>query len=209
MGFWSSLVSTLLGVGASLVAWYIIKSIKPRICISEQIEKTFSPTANKEGATYRIYVKNLSKTYKVYDVILQGRLIIKGLEEAARTYIIKVGAGATTYIDTNKETEKGKAFTVTIPNPKGKLSRLYARYHEGKEKVPFTIEDAWNINPDLDILLEISVMCTHGFSGTREVFIQQYHAKRMGLCRSYPCRGNRVTRSKQKKARNLVCSLNP
>lgn len=39
MGFWSSLVSTLLGVGASLVAWYIIKSIKPRICISEQIEK--------------------------------------------------------------------------------------------------------------------------------------------------------------------------
>lgn len=50
MGFWSSLVSTLLGVGASLVAWYIIKSIKPRICISEQIEKTFSPTANKEGA---------------------------------------------------------------------------------------------------------------------------------------------------------------
>lgn len=138
MGFWSSLVSTLLGVGASLVAWYIIKSIKPRICISEQIEKTFSPTANKEGATYRIYVKNLSKTYKVYDVILQGRLIIKGLEEAARTYIIKVGAGATTYIDTNKETEKGKAFTVTIPNPKGKLSRLYARYHEGKEKVPFT-----------------------------------------------------------------------
>ena len=27
MGFWSSLVSTLLGVGASLVAWYIIKSI--------------------------------------------------------------------------------------------------------------------------------------------------------------------------------------
>lgn len=74
----------------------------------------------------------------MYDVILQGRLIIKGLEEAARTYIIKVGAGATTYIDTNKETEKGKAFTVTIPNPKGKLSRLYARYHEGKEKVPFT-----------------------------------------------------------------------
>lgn len=180
MGFWSSLVSTLLGVGASLVAWYIIKSIKPRICISEQIEKTFSPTANKEGATYRIYVKNLSKTYKVYDVILQGRLIIKGLEEAARTYIIKVGAGATTYIDTNKETEKGKAFTVIIPDPKGKLSRLYARYHEGKEKVPFTIEDAWNINPDLDILLEISVMCTHGFSGTREVFIQQYHAKKDG-----------------------------
>ena len=209
MGFWSSLVSTLLGVGASLVAWYIIKSIKPRICISEQIEKTFSPTANKEGATYRIYVKNLSKTYKVYDVILQGRLIIKGLEEAARTYIIKVGAGATTYIDTNKETEKGKAFTVTIPNPKGKLSRLYARYHEGKEKVPFTIEDAWNINPDLDILLEISVMCTHGFSGTREVLFNNIMQKRMGLCRSYPCRGNRVTRSKQKKARNLVCSLNP
>ena len=60
MGFWSSLVSTLLGVGASLVAWYIIKSIKPRICISEQIEKTFSPTANKEGATYRISLsKNL------------------------------------------------------------------------------------------------------------------------------------------------------
>lgn len=93
MGFWSSLVSTLLGVGASLVAWYIIKSIKPRICISEQIEKTFSPTANKEGATYRIYVKNLSKTYKVYDVILQGRLIIKGLEEAARTYIIRSEQG--------------------------------------------------------------------------------------------------------------------
>lgn len=44
----------------------------------------------------------------------------------------------------------------------------------------FTIEDAWNINPDLDILLEISVMCTHGFSGTREVFIQQYHAKKDG-----------------------------
>ena len=125
--------------------------------------------------------KGAMKTSKKWrKPLFRQPVIIKGLEEAARTYIIKVGAGATTYIDTNKETEKGKAFTVIIPNPKGKLSRLYARYHEGKEKVPFTIEDAWNINPDLDILLEISVMCTHGFSGTREVFIQQYHAKKDG-----------------------------
>ena len=49
MGFWSSLVSTLLGVGASLVAWYIIKSIKPRICISEQIEKSLLSYRKQRG----------------------------------------------------------------------------------------------------------------------------------------------------------------
>lgn len=187
MGFWSTLVSTLLGVAASLAAWYIIKSIKPRISISQEIEKTFFTSGQKEDVTYRIYVKNRSKKYKVYDVILQGRLIVKGLEKQepnlARIYIIKVGTGATTYIGTSHENEKGKAFTVTIPTPKGekgKLSRLYASYHNGEERAPFTIEDAFNISPDLDILLEISVMCCHGFSGTREVFIQQYHAKKDG-----------------------------
>lgn len=186
MGFWSTFVSTLLGVVASLVAWYIIKSIKPRISISEEIEKTFFSTANHGDATYRIYVKNLSKKYNVYDVILQGRLIVKGLEKhdpnLARTYIIKVGTGATTYIGTNKENDKGKPFTITIPAPKGakgkgKLRCLYASYHSGAAKTSFSIEDAFQISPDLDILLEVSIMCSHGFSGTREVFIQRYHAK--------------------------------
>lgn len=105
---------------ASLLAWYLIKMIRPKIEISENIEKSTFVIAEDIDAIYRIYVRNRCRQ-NVYDVTLHGRLIIKGLDYdnpgVSRTFIVKIGASSTPGIPpTKKLTIKASLLQLKYPS---------------------------------------------------------------------------------------------
>lgn len=177
------LLSFFLGILASLIAWFVVTNlIKPKMKISSEIEKGKAFVENNKYI-YRIKVFNKNYFYKVFDVGLTGRVMIKGLDsknpENIKSFLIKVGNGSTPYIKPYKKcSDNIKQLVIKTPyskkSEKGQLKSLYCRYHNINNIDDFGIEEVFDIDSSLKIELEVTVTCTHNFSGARSIFVQKY-----------------------------------
>lgn len=176
-------VNFLLGILASFIAWLVIGVvIKPRISLSNKIKK--KAALIEEGFIYSIDVINNSYFFNVYDITLRGRLMVKGLSKNnlndSRSFIIKVGSGSSPYISAKRKNNNQKSFVIKIHNSAhgvnsgdiGQLLKLYNSQNTDMQIRKIFIEEALLIKQSAS--LEISVICTHAFSGARKVVSKIY-----------------------------------
>lgn len=177
------LLAFLLGIGASFIAWLLVAQIiKPHISLSNEIEMEH-PVVENKPYIYRIKVINRNWFFKVFDVSLYGKVKIRGLNKQKpndiKSFLLKVGNGVTPYINPyHGNPENIKALVVKVPfsgkTQRGQLKKLYRDNHN--EYVPdyFGLAEVFDISKELDIEIEISVICTHIFSGARSITTKIY-----------------------------------
>lgn len=176
----SELILTFIfGIVASVLAWFLVAQIiRPHIKLPKKIEKSI-PTISDTPFIYRIKVKNLSLIWKVYDVNIFGRVKIRGLNkdnpEAIKTFSVRIGQnGQTPYISPYRGNKDNiKSLVIKVPN-NSDLLKLYCENNNIFNVKHFSIEDVFKISDKLDIELEISLICTHNFSGARKLTTRTY-----------------------------------
>ncbi|MBQ9039020.1 MAG: hypothetical protein IJ119_05980 [Clostridia bacterium] len=178
-----TMLGFFLGIVASFIAWLLVAQvIKPHVVLSKTIEKGTAYVENSRSI-YRVHVTNQNWFFKVFDVQLYGKIMIKGLnrndEKDIKSFSLIIGRGTTPYINPYRgNPENIKAFVIKVPLSKssqmGQLKKLYCRYHELKNVDYFGLSEVFDISENLDITLEISVITTHFFSGARNIVIQRY-----------------------------------
>ena len=178
----SELISFIAGIVASFIAWLLVaQMIRPHIELSDKIEKGKTYV---EGAPYiyRIKVKNKNWFFKVFDVNVYGKVKIGGLNPQklndVKSFLLNVGNGVTPYIDPYRgNPDHVKALAVKVPcsgkAKKGQLKRLYCRYHKAAPDY-LGLAEVFDISEELDIEVEISLICTHIFSGARSITTKIY-----------------------------------
>ena len=193
------LVAFISGIVASFFAWFMISFLfKPRLKIDKHIYKFRS--IDYEGSyVYKVKVINKSRFFSVYDVNLAARVYIYGLipdnPDEYRIYVINAGVKTTPYIASKREknklfTKNERYFVIKPPfgedleKKKGKLRRLYNRYHE---KTPcdgiFTLEDVFHIVEEQQhrTKIEFSVTATSSFSASRAFVTKEFHLTNIEL----------------------------
>lgn len=180
----SQLISFSLGVVASFIAWFILSRIlKPKLIISNKISKlpTIRDDARDVPYQYRIKVANKSR-YNVYDVTTQGRIVISGLvngyPDMPRRFKVYIGNVAYLPPTNKKNNEDGCQFIIALQKKEdflnSTLGKLYSeKFNLDKKKdKKLLLEDILSLGKEA--YLDVSVICTHEFSGARRAFNQKY-----------------------------------
>lgn len=183
MEFIVEILSFVAGIIASFIAWLLVAQIiRPHIELSEKIEKGKTYVEEKPSI-YRVKVKNKNWYWKVFDVNVFGKVKIRGLDkerpEDIKSFYLKVGCGTTPYISPYRgNTDNIKSLVIRVPKSgkteKGQLKTLYCRYHKVKNVDNFGLSEIFDISDELDIEIEISLICTHIFSGARSITTRTY-----------------------------------
>lgn len=177
------ILSFLAGIVASFIAWLLVAQIiRPHIELSEKIEKK-KTYVEKQPYIYRVKVKNKNWYWKVFDVNVYGRVKIRGLNterpDDIKSFLLKVGNEITPYINPYRgNSDNIKGLVVKVPNSgksqNGQLKKIYSRYHNAKTIDYLGLSEVFDICDELDIEVEISLICTHIFSGARSITSKTY-----------------------------------
>ena len=141
------------------------------------------PLVENKPCIYRIKVTNRSLLFKVFDVNLYGKVKIRGLNPQKpndiKSFLLKVGNGVTPYINPyHGNPENIKALVIKVPfsgkTQRGQLKKLYRENHNGYAPDYLGLMEVFDISKELDIEIEISVICTHIFSGARSITTKVY-----------------------------------
>lgn len=175
--------SFIAGVIASFIAWLLVAQIiRPHIELSDKIEKEKTYVENRPYI-YRVKVKNKNWCYKVFDVNVYGKVKIRGLNPERpndiKSFLLKVGNGIIPYINPyHIKSDNIKGLVIKVPNSgksqKGQLKKLYCQYHKIKTIDYLGLSEVFDIYDKFDIEVEISLICTHIFSGARSIIIKTY-----------------------------------
>lgn len=177
---WSDLLTFFSGVLASFLAWLLVTQvIRPRIELPQTIERGQALVQGRH-TVYRLKVKNRNWFFGVFDIALYGRIRICGLDEqrpqTAKTFLVSVGNKESPYIRAwHGKDENIKSFVIRVPQ-KGQLKKLYMTHHAGHAPAPFVLDDVFSIAPEYKIELEVSLICTHAFTGARSIATKVYTA---------------------------------
>ena len=179
----NEIISFIAGIVASFIAWLLVAQlIRPHIELSDKIEKGKTYV---EGSPYiyRLKVKNKNWFFQVFDVNVYGKVKIRGLNpkdpDDVKSFLLKVGNGVTPYIAPYRgNPDRIKALAVKVPcsgkAQKGQLKSLYCRYHKDEAPDYLGLTEVFDISEKLDIEVEISLICTHMFSGARSITTKIY-----------------------------------
>ena len=183
MGMIGEILSFIAGIVASFIAWLLVAQIiRPHIELSDKIEKEKTYVENRPYI-YRVKVKNKNWCWKVFDVNVYGKVKIRGLNterpDDIKSFLLKVGNGITPYINPYRgNSDNTKGLVIKVPNSgksqNGQLKKLYCRYHKTKATDYLGLSEVFDIYDELDIEVEISLICTHIFSGARSITTKTY-----------------------------------
>ena len=177
------IISFIAGIMASFIAWLLVAQIiRPHIELSDKIEKEKTYVENRPYI-YRVKVKNKNWFWKVFDVNVYGKVKIRGLNKErpddVKSFLLRVGNGITPYINPYRgNSDNIKGLVIKVPysgkSQKGQLKKLYCQYHGIRTLDYFGLTEVFDISEKLNIEVEISLICTHIFSGARNITTKIY-----------------------------------
>jgi hypothetical protein len=190
--FRAELVSLVLGIISSFVAWGILfHYLVPELRFASRISKVDLEKGedSKAGHKYRFRFENAGQR-KIIDIELIARVSIKGLQKdkvnARNTVYVPVSSdGGLSYrIPSLRPAKRGRAGgrkTIRLyPNSTDMLQGQYIFDEDLRKKSQrkeLQLEDLLELPKDSpDARLEIHAFCYDSFSGTRKLFSTQYTA---------------------------------
>lgn len=168
----SFVIGIVSGIVASLFVWVLISRwIIPKLTISPHINISMA-VADKNANIYKVLITNNSNR-DVYDIVLFGRLFLFGLipdrPNEERVYVARVGTGNHPYLPKEQNRNSRRFLVKPTKQCTKQVREIYREF--GKK---FDLKEILEKNSDN--YLEISVICSHGFSGARKIITQRYKA---------------------------------